>query len=167
MNRELSDYYFSKALDAARDDDLTKAISYSAISLGLNNDNDNSRKLSGLCYYRLGNYMMVESIFNRSEYYIKNLEHWVLEKKDKMNELSQLSKNLKYKKAIKRLRVDSDKSVSEYNYLGCLYAIMHKQDKAVHCFLEALKMDTSNSNTLLYLKNIQGDRVKRWWKKYD
>lgn len=164
MNRDLSDYYFTKALAASRDDNLTKAISYSAISLSLDNDNDNSRKLAGLCYYRLGNHMMVEYIFNRSEYYLENLEHWVLERKDKMNELRQLTNNLKYKKAIKLLRNEPDKSVNDYNYLGCLYAVLHKQEKALRYFLEALKMDNSNPDTLLYLKNMPGDRVKWWWK---
>lgn len=165
MNRELSDYYFTKALAAARDDDLTKSISYSAISLGSNNANDNCRKLAGLCYYQLGNYIMTEYIFNHSEYYARNLKDRILEKSNKMNEAGQLARNRKYKKAIRLLENESDKSVNEYNYLGCLYVILHKKDKAAFCFLEALKIDSSHPDTLLYLKNIQKSSGKRWWKK--
>lgn len=182
MFDELSKYYFGKALALAINDDLSRAVQYAAASIGissaafasppLNNEtgmpelmdseNEEGRKLAGLCYYKLGNYVMAEYCFNNSSYYNENIKEMLSKKKEQMNNIKELAGKQQYKNAVKQLENDADKNVNEYNYLGCLYAVLHKKDKALMCFLEALKEDKSNKDAMNYIKNIQSIK-KRWW----
>jgi len=163
MSNELSDYYFLTALKAANNAELTKAIRHAAVSMGINRENDECRKLAGLCYYKLGNYIMAEYCFNNSSYYLDKIKDLLSEKKKLLDDIGQLVNNRQYKKAIRVLEEEKDKSVNEYNYLGCLYAAVCKHKKAAACFMEALKEDSTNEEALYYLKNIQIIKEKRWW----
>lgn len=164
MRDELSSLYFRKALEAAKGDELTKAVRYAAVSLGVNQEKDESRKLAGLCYNRLGNYTMAEYCFNNSPYYIETVKDILEERKNKIKEVGRLVDRQQYKIAVKTLEKENDKNVNEYNYLGCLYAALQKKEKATACFLKALEVDNSNPDTLYYLKSIQYTKEKRWWR---
>lgn len=162
MFDELSDYYFLKALDLAKNADLSGAVWHASASMGINKEREDCRRLAGLCYYKLGNYTMAEYCFNNSEYYIENIKELISRKKELMSSIKELADKKHYKRAAKELEKVADKSINEYNYLGCLYAILHKKEKAIECFLEAYKEDKYNKDTLHYMGHIQFIK-KRWW----
>jgi len=163
MSEELFDFYFHKALEYAKGDDLTKAIQYVSISLGLDEENESAWRLAGLCYYALGNYTMAEQCFKYSPHYMEQAADSIFIKRAEMAQVKQLVDKMQYKKAIRILAADNDKSVLQWNYLGCLYGILRKKEKALTCFSEALRKDSGNLKTIFYLQNVQYMKEKRWW----
>lgn len=164
MRDEVASHYFRRALAAAKRGELTNATRYAAVSLGVNRENDDCRKLAGLCYYQLGNYTMAEYCFNNSPYYNEIIKDMLKEKRNAVNEVRKLVDTQQYKKAIKILEKIEAKNVNEHNYLGCIYAALQKKEKATACFLRALEEDTTNVDALRYLKSIQDMKEKRWWR---
>lgn len=163
MCEKLSDFYFLKALTLAKSANLTDAVMYASISLGLDNERTESRKLAGLCYYKLGNYTMAKYCFGDLPYYLNYMKEPISQKEHEMELIRQLTGKKHYKKAIQILEKNTDKSIGQFNYLGCLYAVMQKKEKAASNFSKALKGDTMNADALFYLRNMEQIKTKRWW----
>ena len=162
MNEQLVNGYFEKALATAKQGKLTKAIEYLGISLGLNPDHEPSKKLAGLCYYKLGNYGMVDNCFENSLYYQSKIKINMQKKQKELREVRKQIEQKRYKEAIKLLEKMEEKNVKEHNLHGCLYGTLGKKRKAIQCFFKALSLDSENKEALLYLKESQNIK-KKWW----
>lgn len=163
MCKKLSDFYFSKAFYLAKNANLTDAVIYASISLGLDAENTQSQILAGLCYYQLGNYAMAKYCFRHSPYYMDHMKDPISQKECELELIRQLTEKKQYKKAAHLLEKNTDKSICQFNYLGCLYAVLEEKDKAVNNFLKALNGDCKNTDALFYLRNMEQIKKKRWW----
>lgn len=63
MNDGLVEQYFSRALDSAKKSEISAALRFVSISLGLAPTDGKVWRLAGLCYYHLGNYEMARHCF--------------------------------------------------------------------------------------------------------
>lgn len=162
MNSSLAEQYFSKALDSAKKSELSAALRFASLTLGLAPADEKAWRLAGLCYYQLGNYEMAQHCFGQLT---KEREDWqtaILKKQEETKPAITLTRQGKYKKAAAYLAA-ADKTIGEWNYLGCLYAVLGQKDKAAGCFVTALKMDHSNADARDYLSGLEQRKKRRWW----
>ena len=162
MQTELAPYYYNVALEYAQNGHLSKALELCAAAWGfsetnetpeiieatgatgtnqINKINREARKLAGLCYYSLGNYVMADYCFKGLEYYSEDIQKSVRQRLELINSVNALIEGGQYKKAFKILKGCPNKSAAEWNLLGRLYAVKKQKDKAVSCFAQALEIN--------------------------
>ena len=163
MNSSLLDIYFARALDHAENSNISAALRFASLALGMMPEDEKTWKLAGLCYYQLGNNKMTEFCFGQLSDEREELLAAVLRKQDEMKPAVGLAEQGDYKKAAAYLAA-VDKTIGQWNYLGCLYAVLGQREKAADCFVEALKMDHSNAFALNYLSGLDQIKKRKWWK---
>lgn len=162
MNSSLAEQYFSRALDRAKKSELSAALRFASITLGLAPADEKAWRLAGLCYYQLGNYEMAERCFGQLTDERADWQAAILKKQEEMKPVITLARQGKFKKAAVYLAA-ADKTIGEWNYLGCLYAVLGQKEKAAKCFVTVLKMDHGNANALDYLSGLEQMKKRRWW----
>lgn len=163
MNREWSNVYYHKALTSAQNAKLSSALRYTAIALGLEPADDRAWKLAGLCYYQLGQYGMAEHCLQQMTVPYAKWQSLFLEKQQEMNQVTNLVGQGVYKKAALYL-AGRDKTIGEWNYLGCLYMVLRQRKKAMDCFSAVLEMDHENEYARKYQSDLEQVKIrKRWW----
>jgi len=160
MQTELAPYYYNVALEYAQNGHLSKALELCAAAWGfsettgitgttgtnqINKINWEARKLAGLCYCSLGNYVMADYCFKGLEYYSEDIQKSVRQKLELINSVNALIEGGQYKKAVRILKGCPDKSAAELNLLGRLYAVKKQKDKAASCFAQALEINKDGS----------------------
>lgn len=162
MNHKLPEIYFAMALDQAEKSDVSAALRTVSSALGMMPEDERFWKLAGLCYYQLGNYEMAGYCFGRIT---EEREEWQAaahNKQDEMNPVIALAEQGNYKKAAASLSA-ADKTIGEWNYLGCLYAVLGRREQAADCFVKVLAMDRSNACALKYLSGLDQMKKRKWW----
>lgn len=162
MNSSLADIYFARALWHAGNADLSAAICLAAAALGMAPQKENAWKLAGLCYYQLGNYNMADYCFQQLTDERARLLAETHVKQEEMRSVIALVKQGYYKKAAADLAA-ADKTIGQWNYLGCLYAVLQQKEKAAECFVAVLKKDHSNTCALKCLSGLEQLKKRKWW----
>lgn len=162
MSNSLAEFFFAKALNCANESELTAALRFSAIALGLTPTDEKKWQLAGLCYYQMGNYEMAGYCFGQLPNEREDWQAAVLKKQDEMKLVTSLAEHGDYKKAVNFLAA-ADKTIGQWSYLGCLYAILGQKKKAADCFVTVLKMDRSNVDALDYLSGLEQVKKRKWW----
>ncbi|MGL6197341.1 MAG: hypothetical protein ACRC3H_00250 [Lachnospiraceae bacterium] len=162
MSNSLAEFFFAKALNCADESNLTAALRYSAIALGLMPTDEKKWRLAGLCYYQMGNYEMAGYCFGQLPNEREDWQAAVLKKMADMKTVTSLAEHGEYKKAVNFLAA-AEKTIGQWNYLGCLYAILGQKKKAADCFVTALMMDRGNVDALAYLSGLEQMKKRKWW----
>lgn len=162
MNNSLAEQYFTRALDSAKRSEISAALRFASITLGLAPTDEKAWRLAGLCYYQLGNYEMAGYCFGQFTAEREDLQAAILKKQEEMKPTIALTRQGNYKKAAAYLAA-ADKTIGEWNYLGCLYAVLGQKEKAAECFTAVLRMDHGNANALDYLSALGQMKKRRWW----
>lgn len=163
MISSLAEQYFSRALDSAGKAELSAALRFASITLGLAPADEKAWRLAGLCYYQLGNYKMAGYCIGQLAREREDWQAAIRKKQEEMQPVIALAGQGKYKKAAACLAAAADKTIGEWNYLGCLYAVLGREEKAAGCFVTALKMDRSNTDARDYLLGLEQMKKRRWW----
>lgn len=162
MNHKLPERYFARALDQAEKSDVSAALRTVSSALGMLPEDERSWKLAGLCYYQLGNYAMAGYCFDRLTDEREEWQAAALLKQEEMNPVIALVEQGNYKKAAASLAA-ADKTIGEWNYLGCLYAVLGRREQAAECFTKVLAMDRSNAGAIKYLIGLDQMKKRKWW----
>jgi len=155
MNEPLSDIYYQKGLALSMNGNLSQALKQVKLALAIHPEHVDAKQLEALCHYRLGFYGHLPSSY---------LNDATLQSKhSKLQEVIDLAKARQHKKALKKLEQMEDKSVNEWNMLGCLYAHFKKKDKALASFSHALTLDQGNPDSLYFLRHAYEWLKRRWF----
>lgn len=169
----MSNKLYNEGLEKANVRDLSGAIISLNESLKYNKLNIDARNLLGLCYYERGESVLAlsewiisknyESKKNIADEYINSLK----ESPAKLDTLSQTIK--KYNQALnycyqnsqdlaiiqlKKVLSINENMISAYQLLGLLYIENGEYEKARRTLLRAIRIDTNDTTTQRYLKEI-------------
>jgi len=186
MSKELSEFYYQRALHTANRADLTNAVREAALSIGLLEaayetvekqsaeflkEKQKRYKLAGLCYDRLGNYTMAALCFSVIPDYFSKCREDLEQKKERIDQIRLFVSERKYKQVIRLLDRVPGKSVMEYQFLGFCYGVLGRQKKASGCFLQAISLDIGSEDVNRIIKEQKSStaaiqRKKGWWTKW-
>lgn len=172
-----SNYWYNDGLKRAKIRDTSGSINSLKKSLQYNRENIAARNLLGLIYYGRGEVgeAVVEWILSKNfrshdniaNYYIKKVQENPGEL-DKINQaIRMFNQSLDYcyqggeDMAVIQLKkvIDAHPSfLKAYQLLALLYLHMEQYGKARHMLKEALKLDTTNEITLLYMHELRESR---------
>ncbi|MEW6623618.1 MAG: tetratricopeptide repeat protein [Bacillota bacterium] len=169
MFRNLSCFYYNKGLRLAREDQLGPAVQSLTKAVAYNSDNIEAWNLAGLCYYRLGKYKTAEycwtqSVNKRHEenaagFYLADLRSTLEETGPSFSQVACLCRQEKYGQAAGILSREIcsrfDLSTGLLNFLGVLWALDGKTNKAVKCWTTVLSLDKSNADAMVYLDDME------------
>lgn len=169
----MSNKLYNEGLEKANVRDLSGAIISLNESLKYNKMNIDARNLLGLCYYERGEVVLAlsewvisknyESKKNIADEYINSLQ----DSPAKLDTLNQTIKkfnqalNYCYQNSqdlaiiqLKKVLSINENLISAYQLLGLLYIENGEYDKAKRTLLRALRIDTNDTTTQRYLKEI-------------
>ena len=171
-----SNALYNDGLEKAKVRDLSGAVSSLRLSLKFNKRNIQARNLLGLIYFEMG-----EAVSAMSEWVIsKNLEgskniadDFITALQSNPTQLDTINQTIKkYNQALNYCHMDSQDlaiiqlkkvlSINQnlivgYQLLALLYIASEDYEKAKQTLLRAIKIDTKNTTTLSYLKEV--DRI--------
>lgn len=168
-----SNAYYNDALEKAGVRDLSGAIESLKISLRFNKLNIDARNLLGLVYFEMGEVVaaLTEWVISKSYQSRENIASRYLDEiqnnRARLETINQTIK--KYNQALLYCRQDSrdlaiiqlkkvislnPKLVKGHQLLALLYLQEGKYDQAKKCLRNAGKVDTNNTITLRYLKEV-------------
>lgn len=168
-----SNAYYNDALEKAGVRDLSGAIKSLKISLRFNKLNIDARNLLGLVYFEMGEVVaaLTEWVISKSYQSRENIaSHYLEEIQNNRARLETINQTIKkYNQALLYCRQDSrdlaiiqlkkvlslnPKLVKGHQLLALLYIQEGKYDQAKKCLRNAGKVDTNNTITLRYLKEV-------------
>ena len=179
MFKSLSHFYFNKALQQARDEQISTAVQHLAKAVSYDRQNIEAWNLAGLCYYRLGKYKTAEFCWTRSinerpaengaNAYLADLTGSFEEAAPYFPQVAFLCEHKRYGEAAgimsKNICSRFDAATALLNYLGVLYVLDGKISRAVKCWRSVLAMDRTNTTALRYLEGIENRpsyRLHQW-----
>lgn len=181
LEPRLKELYYQIAVKQVKERNLSQAIIYLEKANSLLDIQDGEvyeyYNLLGLCYYQLGEWHRAKKCWNyskivqsqednRAYHYLKHLE--LEETQNYMNiykQVLQYVQDYNYKKAEKLLRqylTDGIETVNAWQVLGLCQYKMGRYKQALVSFKKALEKDSSNSNTLRYIKGMHIKANRSW-----
>ncbi len=155
MIENISNYYYNEALDCAKNNDISGSLKSLKKLPKDSYVNIEIKKLTALCFMRLGYYSKAYDYALDIEEYSDFFKNSLL-KYESFIDIFVNEINLKnYKGALKILSENSGKSVIEYNMEGILYFLIKDFTKGKERFLKALELDIYNSTTIHFILNIK------------
>ncbi len=169
MLKNLSDFYYNKGLQLAKDKSLGSAVQNLGKAVSYNGGNIEAWNLVGLCYYRLGMYKKAEYCWmfsvnkgsegNRASDYLIDLRNCLEETAPYFSQVDTLWRQKKYQQAARVLSEEIcsrfDASAGLLNLLGILLLLDGRVTGAVDCWTKVLSLDRSNIDAARYLKEVE------------
>ena len=154
-----SNAFYRMALISAKNCNMSGAIGYASYALYLDKQNNNARKLLGLCLYEAGELSGAAAVLVRTEW--ETAASGVLsETNEAFMRVLDLVRRRKWRKALRELD-DCRPNARIWNIRGCIYMCAGKLADARTCFCNALCMDTGNRRTAGYLKELAAHPSRR------
>ncbi|MCR5419545.1 MAG: tetratricopeptide repeat protein [Lachnospiraceae bacterium] len=169
----MSNYYYNDGLAKANVRDLSGAVISLKQSLKYNKRNMEARNLLGLVYFEMGEVVMAlsEWIISKNFEPVKNIaDEYIDALHSNPTKLDNIDQTLKkYNQALQYCYQDSKdlaiiqlkkvlsinkNLISGYQLLGLLYICTGDYDNAKRTLFKALSVDTSNTTTLGYMKEV-------------
>lgn len=162
--QDLYHFYYRRAYRAAASDDLSSAIRHAAVAAASNPEDKDARMLLCLIHYRLGDFAAARGALAGSGIERTDITDTLDSCEGTQEKINRLIDSGDTAAAIRLLCGIEDKSVRQYNMLGCLYMLRNKPAKARAVFLAALALDRKNEDALRFLSDACKTTRKEWWK---
>lgn len=165
---------YNEGLKKARVRDISGAVVCLKESLRLNKKNTNARNLLGLCYYEIGEVVLALSEWiisrnfdskkdNLANLYIEKIQsnqaglNTINETIQKYNQALQYCYQGSFDLAIiqlKKVLAINERLINGYQLLALVYMQTEEFEKAKRTLLKSLRVDSNNTRTLTYLKEV-------------
>lgn len=170
---KVSNSYYNKGLEKAKVRDLSGAVVSLKQSLRFYKNNTNARNLLGLIYYEMGDVVsaLSEWVVSKNLNSIKNIaDEYIDAIQSNQNKLETINQTIKkYNQALLYCRQGSEdlaiiqlkkvlslnsNLINGHQLLALLYMKTEEYDKAEKALNKALKIDTTNTISLRYMKEL-------------